>query len=139
MTFMRPGVRTAAVLAAALALLVVATELRAEDAAGQRLYLKYCGACHGLEGKGDGVVSQLMRPQPTDLTQIAKQNKGEFPLLQIAKIIDGRESRRAHGDPDMPVWGELLKSEMGDPMGAEAATKGIVLQISEYLRSIQAN
>ena len=25
--------------------------------AGRPLYLKYCSACHGPEGKGDGVVS----------------------------------------------------------------------------------
>jgi mono/diheme cytochrome c family protein len=105
----------------------------AVDPSGKELYLKYCGACHGPEAKGDGVVSQLMRPQPTDLTQVAKRNGGEFPVMKMMRIIDGRETPRGHGDADMPVWGEVLQSA-GDE---DVHTKGVVMQITEFLRTVQ--
>ncbi len=100
-------------------------------------YLRYCSACHGATGKGDGVVSHLMNPRPADLTQLAKKNRGEFPFLRIIRIIDGRETLRAHGDPDMPVWGEIFASEVVGSLHKEAAIRGKVLLITEYLESIQ--
>jgi hypothetical protein len=51
-----------------------------------------------------------MRPKPANLTQIAKKNA--FPALRTMEIIDGRKTVRAHGDPDMPVWGEVLSEEL---------------------------
>jgi mono/diheme cytochrome c family protein len=104
---------------------------------GKRQYLRYCSACHGPEGKGDGIVSGSMRPKPPDLTVIAKRNKGDFPAQTIAETIDGRATPRAHGDPDMPVWGEVFKLDLGAPPDREAAVQKLVLQITEYVRSIQ--
>ncbi len=100
-------------------------------------YLRYCSACHGSGGKGDGVVSQLMSPKPTDLTQAAKANKGEFPFMRMMLIIDGRETIRAHGDPDMPVWGEVFTAQAGMDMAAQSAVRGKVLLITEHLNAIQ--
>jgi len=100
-------------------------------------YLRYCSACHGESGKGDGVVSHLMNPRPSDLTQLAKKNKGEFPFMRVLRIIDGRETLRAHGDPDMPVWGEIFAMEAPGSLQKEATIRGKVLLITEYLESIQ--
>src|SRR3990172_3847623 len=69
--------------------------------------LRYCGACHGPGGKGDGIAGTFMRPKPTDLTRIAERNAGDFPFQRVMETIDGRNTMRAHGDPDMPVWGEV--------------------------------
>jgi mono/diheme cytochrome c family protein len=104
---------------------------------GRALYLKYCGACHGESGKGDGLVSNTMEPRPADLTQIAKKAGGEFPFLETMKIIDGRETKRAHGDPDMPVWGEIFRPAGGTSGDEHAELAGKLLMITEYLRSIQ--
>ncbi len=103
----------------------------------KQTYLRYCSACHGESGKGDGVVSHLMNPRPADLTQLAKKNNGEFPFMRVIRIIDGRETLRAHGDPDMPVWGEIFASEVPGAMNKEAMIRGKVLLITEYLASIQ--
>lgn len=100
-------------------------------------YLRYCSACHGETGKGDGVVSHLMNPRPADLTQLAKKNKGEFPFVRVLRIIDGRETMRAHGDPDMPVWGEIFAQEVPGALQKEAAIRGKILLITEYIESIQ--
>ncbi len=104
---------------------------------GKGLYLKYCSACHGESGKGDGVVSGLMRPKPTDLTQLAKKSGGQFPFVQVMETIDGSKTVRAHGDPDMPVWGQLFREEAGVPLDGQVEVKGKLLLITEYLRSIQ--
>jgi mono/diheme cytochrome c family protein len=105
------------------------------DNPGKAMYLKYCSACHGSGGKGDGVVSGLMRPKPTDLTQIS--SKADFPFMRIAQAIDGTTTVRAHGDADMPVWGELFRSEPGAGLTKQAQARGKAMLITDYLRSIQ--
>ncbi len=104
---------------------------------GRAMYLRYCGACHGPEGRGDGVAGTFMRPKPADLTRIAERNGGKFPLRRVIAVIDGRETVRAHGDPAMPVWGEVLRAEPHAEMTQRAAVQGKLLLIAEYLRSIQ--
>jgi len=104
---------------------------------GKAMYLRYCGACHGPGGKGDGVVSGLMRPRPSDLTQIAKKAGGEFPFMQTLQSIDGTKTIRAHGDPDMPVWGEIFRDQTAASVDRRAAVQGKLLLITDYLRSIQ--
>jgi mono/diheme cytochrome c family protein len=107
-------------------LVVPATGLAAEaDDYGKKLYLQYCSACHGPDGKGDGVVSQFMRPKPADLTQLAKKAGGKFPFYDVVRTIDGRETVRAHGDPDMPVWGRAVHEGGG---GFAAALRGVTRQ-----------
>ena len=110
----------------------------AEPAGGRKLYLQYCSACHGSEGKGDGVVAGLMRPHPADLTGLARRNKGTFPTVQVIDIIDGRTTLRAHGDPDMPVWGTILQADVQGAHNPDQAVYSVVAQITDYLRTIQA-
>lgn len=104
---------------------------------GKQLYARYCSACHGEGGKGDGVVSQFMRPKPADLTQLAKRAGGKYPFYEVVQTIDGRETLRAHGDPDMPVWGELFVAEEGASPDRQAIARGKVVLITDYLESIQ--
>ncbi len=108
------------------------------DAAGRQLYLRYCSACHGESGNGAGVVSGLMNPKPADLTQLAKRAGGTFPFAAVTATIDGRGTLRAHGDPDMPVWGEVLRNEEGPALDKETRTRAKLVQITAYLESIQA-
>ena len=112
------------------------------DVSGQKMYRRYCGACHGPEAKGDGVASSLMRPAPTDLTKLAARNGGQFPTERLVKTIDGREMPRAHGEPAMPVWGDILSEELGSHGGdkhppVERRIQGRILEIVEYLRTVQ--
>jgi mono/diheme cytochrome c family protein len=115
----------------------------AEDAQpGRALYLKYCSACHGTAGKGDGVAGSLMRPLPADLTTLAARHGGEFPMEQVVRTIDGRQALHAHGAPTMPVWGEVLSEELGSgdrqrpPI--ERRVQRRIFLIADYLRTIQA-
>jgi mono/diheme cytochrome c family protein len=110
---------------------------RAQDPA-RAAYLRYCSACHGETGKGDGVVSGFLRPKPTDLTQVAKQAGGSFPFMQVIESIDGTKTVRAHGDSDMPVWAEVFRMEGSAPIAQQAETRGKALLITEYVSRIQA-
>ena len=103
------------------------------------LYLKYCSACHGENGRGEGVVSQFMRPKPTDLTQLARKAGGRFPFVPVMESIDGTKAVRAHGDSDMPVWGESFRDELPDgPLAREIRRRGSLALITEFVASIQA-
>jgi mono/diheme cytochrome c family protein len=124
-----------------LAMLVFAllgSALAAEsDDTDRRLYLRYCGACHGPAGKGDGIAGTVMRPKPADLTQIVKQNNGDFPFLRVVDVIDGRNTLRAHGDPNMPVWGEIFEEQADWDAARRIEARGRIMLIADYLRSIQ--
>ena len=107
------------------------------EKANKALYLRYCGSCHGPDGKGDGVASSFLTPKPTDLTQLGKKNGGQFPFEQTMRAIDGRNTPRAHGDPAMPVWGDIFQAQAGWSSTQRAEIEGRLFLITEYIRSIQ--
>ena len=118
--------------------LVASTALAAEvDHPGRATYLRYCGACHGPAGKGDGIAGTFMNPKPGDLTQIATKNGGTFPTMRTLRYIDGTEEVRAHGDPDMPVWGEVFRDQAGWDNSHRNEVRGKLLVITDYIQSIQ--
>ena len=128
-----------AVVIGCLCLVILARSSPAAEAddPGKAMYLRYCGACHGPGGKGDGIAGTFMRPKPIDLTQIAKQHGGEFPSQHLIDVIDGRTTVRAHGAPDMPVWGQVLTEQKAAGTERQAVVRGTIAQIVEHLRSIQ--
>jgi mono/diheme cytochrome c family protein len=104
---------------------------------GKDLYRRFCAACHGESGRGDGPVSASLAVETPDLTMMARRHGGKFPRDQIAKIIDGRFIIGAHGSRTMPVWGEeLSRLEIGNP-DAESSTQAIVERLTDYLRTVQ--
>lgn len=107
-------------------------------AAGKNVYNQNCAVCHGLEGKGDGVAASLLTVKPSDLTQIAKKNGGEYPFWKVYGIIDGRQDVKAHGTRDMPIWGQEFRLQAGGGVAAESQVRGRILELVNYLRTIQA-
>jgi mono/diheme cytochrome c family protein len=106
-----------------------------EAALGEVIYMRYCAACHGRSMKGDGPVSPGLVKKPIDLTALSAKNGGGFPYDKVAAMIDGRQSTRVHGTPDMPVWGEIFAITAGtDAPTAEAAVR----RITHYVWSNQA-
>ena len=123
----------------ALALSVGAAEEEVTSAAdvGKGFYEQYCSACHGPDGRGTGDFANLLKTSPMDLTGIAERRGGDFPSLEIAEIIDGRKTLRAHGTAEMPIWGERLGELRAAGQGSEVGVRGQIYLIVEYLRSIQ--
>ena len=107
------------------------------DSMGRQFYERYCSACHGMDGKGQGPVAPELRTKPADLTQIAKRRGGVFPLAEIAAYIDGRVDVRSHGSRDMPVWGERFSEQVGGGSLGEEVVRGNLLILMQYLQSIQ--
>jgi len=105
--------------------------------AGQQYFMRYCSACHGVEGRGDGPAAPALRPPPADLTRIAQRRGGRFPVAEIAAYIDGRTVVSAHGSREMPIWGERFGEIAGGGSVGEEVVRGNLLVLIEYLQSIQ--
>ena len=104
---------------------------------GEKLFQRFCAACHGTQAKGDGPVASSLAVQAPNLRELTLRNKGTFPAEKIVRIIDGRTLLNPHGSRSMPVWGdEFLRAEAGDPV-AEQETADMIKKMVEYLRSIQ--
>jgi mono/diheme cytochrome c family protein len=102
---------------------------------GRTVFRTYCASCHGDYGRGNGPVAVFLRRRPADLTQIAKRNKGVFPAARVHQLIDGRQVVKAHGDSQMPVWGDAFSKAM---VGSDEATiKARIDAMVAYLASIQ--
>ncbi len=104
---------------------------------GHQFYATYCSSCHGPGGKGDGPVAPVLRTAPADLTQISKRHGGQFPIAEISAFIDGRVDVEAHGNREMPVWGERFGEKVGGGTIGEEVVRGNLLILVEYLQSIQ--
>ncbi|HEX4955681.1 MAG TPA: cytochrome c [Thermoanaerobaculia bacterium] len=106
-------------------------------ARGKVTFRVYCASCHGPAAKGDGTLATLLKTKPTDLTLIAKKNKGTFPVEEVRRKVDGRELVLAHGTTDMPVWGLSFQDpEKGGDQEAEVKVR--LDQILAFLETIQA-
>ena len=103
---------------------------------GEQLYQTYCSTCHGDSAGGAGPLSSLLTVDVPDLRKMSANNHGEFPMLQVIHVIDGRSGMRAHEGP-MPYFGELFFSEDFGPYGSEAIIRGQTLSLALYLESIQ--
>jgi len=109
----------------------------AEGDQGRAYYLRYCGSCHGVEGKGDGTVSRSLKVKPADLTQLQKKNKGVFPFEKVIATIDGKMRIGAHGESKMPVWGEIFEKEASAEKEPATTSAARVKVIAEYVSTIQ--
>lgn len=108
------------------------------DVAGAELYADYCAACHGVAGKGDGDMANVITIPSPNLTLLAKNNDGEFPMLRVIHTIDGRTGLRSHGSV-MPIFGKTFSAQSQDlGYGEVLMTRGRVLSLAMYLESIQA-
>lgn len=107
-------------------------------AAGELEYQRNCAVCHGVDGKGQGLMKRFLTVAPSDLTILAKKNSGRFPFWQTYRIIDGREEVRGHGTSEMPVWGARFRADAGsqDSPGRTQAA-GRILSLVFYLQHIQ--
>ena len=108
-----------------------------EPNGGRAVYLQYCASCHGKDGRGGGPVKPFLNVRPTDLTQLRKNNKGVFPMRRVMTSIDGSRIVRAHGDREMPVWGEVFKQEIEDGKYEELTTLLKIKIIAEYIATLQ--
>lgn len=99
---------------------------------GKAIFAEQCSPCHGMDDQKP-TRSDLQKPA-ADLSKIMeRRRKGEFPIEDIARIIDGRILVKSHGPREMPVWGEVYDS-LGMTKDEIRGRKG---ELVAYLMSIQ--
>jgi len=101
---------------------------------GQEMYVTYCAACHGKDGKGNGPAASALKVAPADLTALAKNNNGAFPRDRVYGTIKGDVGIPAHGSKEMPVWGRLFRSVDNN----DALTLLRLKNLTDYIESLQA-
>jgi mono/diheme cytochrome c family protein len=101
---------------------------------GRVLFNTYCASCHGRTGTGNGPAAAAMKRTPPDITGLALANGGLFPSERIGRIVDGRDVE-AHGDREMPVWGDAFKALPGGH--SNEVIRARIAAIVRYLESIQ--
>ncbi|MBE9526729.1 MAG: c-type cytochrome [Proteobacteria bacterium] len=75
-------------------------ELMGDPKVGYNLYQQYCQVCHGVEGDGDGIMTQLMGIMPMDHTNPNETNSLNNHELEKS-ILDGKGKF-------MPAWRHIL-------------------------------
>jgi mono/diheme cytochrome c family protein len=115
----------------------------AQDAKiGQEEYRQHCAACHGLEGRGDGPIGQMLKTPAPNLARIAQRNGGTYPVEKIYDIIEGSSVVAAHGTRDMPLWGDRYRRDAKPqtPDQSDVATQQAqqrILSLVYYLGTLQ--
>jgi mono/diheme cytochrome c family protein len=128
---------TVAALFLASALNVASAE---EMSYGEAEFLNSCAVCHGVEGKGDGPLGDVLMKRPADLTRISQRNGGTFPYNKVFATIDGRFAVPGHGEREMPVWGRQFlvdDTDLYGPAGGEIVTTERIHELAAYVQSLQ--
>src|SRR5260221_12036967 len=123
---------TTKIIGALLAVTLWTTSSFAQEAevaaSGKYEFRQHCAICHGLNGKGHGVIKtlNLLTENPPDLTQLSQRNGGKFPFLQGYRIIDGRAPVKGHGTPDMTFCVDMFLMQV-QHAGFDSETKAASL------------
>lgn len=124
-----------------LAALALSAPVVAQEAeVGAMLYADFCSVCHGSGGQGDGPMAEVLTVPPSDLTALSRG--GDFPLLDVARQIDGRDPLLAHGG-EMPLFGAWFEGEGADvamqgPGGQPVMLSRPIADLIAYLMEIQS-
>ncbi|HXX21108.1 MAG TPA: c-type cytochrome [Candidatus Acidoferrum sp.] len=119
------------------------------EPSGEYLFNTYCAVCHGKDGKGAGPAAGELKVPPPDLTTLSKRHGGKFPTEYVSSVLHyGISDLKAHGSPDMPIWGELfapsgaLTRNPSRPLAEErevdAARARKIQNLTQYIESLQA-
>ncbi|MEL6210834.1 MAG: cytochrome c, partial [Pseudomonadota bacterium] len=86
-----------------------------------------------------GRMSAVLTVLPPDLTGLAADNDGVFPVSRVVRQIDGRDPMLAHGGA-MPLFGDFFEgddvaipSESGQPI----LTSRPIADVAAWLESVQ--
>ena len=89
----------------AFSLLSNGTVSAQNPAEGKNLYVTYCAACHGDQGKGDGVAARSLPVKPADHTNGAVMSQlSDKYLTDIITKGGGAVNKSSF----MPAWGSSL-------------------------------
>jgi hypothetical protein len=104
-----------------------------------QMYVNYCAACHGLDGRGRGPVAPSLALPPSDLTLLSRTNGGRFPTYRVQSVLRfGPDTpSTVHGSKDMPVWGSVFHQMNHGVLSSREEEDLRVTNLSRYLESLQ--
>lgn len=132
--FFSLAILAVACLALAQTTVKTTTAPQTSAASGKDMYVSYCAACHGTEGKGNGPAAKAMKVPPSDLTILSRSNKGKFPDAHVYQVIKGDAMTPSHGSKDMPVWGPVFRALS---KGDQATVQLRITNLTSYVESLQ--
>jgi len=102
---------------------------------GASIFRNNCAACHGLDGRGKGPLSRVLKQDVPDLTRLSQRNGGVFPAVHVRNTIEfGADTLvPAHGSKDMPIWGPIFHEIDSDQDFGNVRLENI----TRFLESIQ--
>lgn len=108
---------------------------------GKREFESKCASCHGVSGKGNGPLAELLTKRVPDLTLLARQNGGVLPIARMYEVIEAG-NLAAHGTRDMPVWGREYRVQAAEhygelPYDPDAYVRARILTLIEYIHRLQ--
>lgn len=109
----------------------------AQTMRGKAFFQEHCVSCHGVSGRGDGEQAGELEGGAADLTRITlrRGKREQFPVVEIASIIDGRNHLQVHGEGrEMPAWGQYFAEE---EKLTDNEIRGKMGELIAYLMSIQ--
>ena len=107
-------------------------------AGGELEYQNTCAVCHGVEARGNGILSRFLTVKPANLRQLRLTPGGAFPFWEVYRKIDGQFEISGHGTRDMPIWGDRFRAQAGgDGKSAQTQAAGRILSLVIYLQYIQ--
>ena len=107
---------------------------------GEELFQELCAACHGVSGKGDGPAATALVKPVSNLTVLAANNGGVFPMKQVEESITGKTRVVAHGTIDMPIWGQRFEEMRPDwkQFRRKALARQRIYNLTLHIESLQA-
>ncbi len=107
--------------------------VQSDPSSGKQMYKDYCAVCHGADGKGGGPAADALKAAPPDLTTMAKRYGEKAVALKVDATLRFGAENKAHGTPEMPVWGPLFSA-------ADRNQQALMMRISnlaKYVESLQ--
>jgi mono/diheme cytochrome c family protein len=107
-------------------------------AAGELEFQTSCAVCHGVDARGQGIMTKHLNLPPANLRHLKQQHSGNFPFWEVYRIIEGRGVVPGHGSREMPVWGDRFRADAGgDGKVAQTQAAGRILSLVFYLEHLQ--
>lgn len=107
-------------------------------ASGEKMYVAYCAACHGKDGKGDGPAAPALKDPVPDLTTLAQRHNGKYPSAYVSTVLQfGVQGKAAHGSKEMPVWGPVFQAMVSPASSSTSSETMRIYNLNRYIETLQ--
>jgi len=87
---------------------------KGDPAHGRQLYTFFCTPCHGMDGKGDGLLAKQLNPTPRNHTDGAGKRPGDGMNDRTDEQLFNAITKGGQGvskSVNMPAWGHVISEK----------------------------